>query len=97
MTAINWPDFSTCTYPSHIDTLSEGILSSYRVYIWYGKDRITGLQSGEGRMMIDSVVWAQYINATDAQTDTQTNSHVAIVNAAPMHWRRAAKTSGLLQ
>jgi len=31
---------------------------------------MAGLQSGEGRMMIDSVVWAQYINVTD--------SHVAI-------------------
>jgi len=35
---------------------------------------MAGLQSGEGRMMIDSVVWAQYINVTDTQTD----SHVAI-------------------
>jgi len=30
-------------------------------------------------MMIDSVVWAQYINVTDAHTD----SHVAIANAVP--------------
>jgi len=29
-----------------------------------GKTRMAGLQSGEGRMMIDSVVWAQYINVT---------------------------------
>jgi len=28
---------------------------------------MAGLQSGEGRMMIDSVVWAQYINLTDRQ------------------------------
>jgi len=33
-----------------------------------GKTRMTGLQSGEGRMMIDSVVWAQYINMTVTQT-----------------------------
>jgi len=31
--------------------------------------------------MIDTVVWAQYID----DTDTQTNSHVAIANAAPTH------------
>jgi len=30
---------------------------------------MAGLQSGEGRMMIDSVVWAQYINATNRYTD----------------------------
>jgi len=29
---------------------------------------MAGLQSGEGRMMIDSVVWAQNINVTDTQT-----------------------------
>jgi len=40
-----------------------------------------GLQSGKGHMMMDSVVWAQYINMTDTQTD----SHVAITNAVPMH------------
>jgi len=40
---------------------------------------MTGLQSGEGRMMIDLVVYAQYINVTDTQPD----SHVAIANAAP--------------
>jgi len=52
------------------DTLSEGISSSCRVHIWSGKTRMAGLQSGEGRMMIDSVVWAQYINVTDTQTAT---------------------------
>jgi len=36
----------------------------------YKKTRMAGLQSGEGRMMIDSVVWAQYINVTDTQTAT---------------------------
>jgi len=39
---------------------------------------MAGLQSGEDRMMIDSVVWAQYINVTDRHTD----SHVATANAA---------------
>jgi len=37
---------------------------------------MAGLQSGEGRMMIDSVIWAR---------DRQTDSHVAIANAAPMY------------
>jgi len=31
---------------------------------------MAGLQSGEVRMMIDSVVWAQYVNVTDTQTAT---------------------------
>jgi len=31
---------------------------------------MAGLQSGEGLMLIDSVVWAQYINVTDTQTAT---------------------------
>jgi len=38
---------------------------------------MAGLQSGKDRMMIDSVVWAQYINVTDRHTD----SHVATANA----------------
>jgi len=50
--------------------LSEGIPSSYRVYIWYGKTRMAALQSGEDHTMIDSVVWAQYINVTYTQTAT---------------------------
>jgi len=36
-------------------------------------------------IMIDSFAWAQCINVTDTQTDRQTDSHVAIANAAPMH------------
>jgi len=43
---------------------------SYRVHIWYGKTRIAGLQFGEGHVMIDSVIWVQYINMTDTQTAT---------------------------
>jgi len=46
---------------------------------------MAGLQSGEGRMMIDSVVWAQHINVTDRHTDRQTDSHVAIANVTPTH------------
>jgi len=49
---------------SHFTPSMRGIPSSYRVHIWYGTTRMTGLQSGEGHMMINSVVWAQYINMT---------------------------------
>jgi len=42
---------------------------------------VAGLQSDEGRMVIDSAVWAQYTNVTDTQTDR----HVAIESAA-LHW-----------
>jgi len=52
-----------------------GISSSYRVHIWYGKTRMAGLQSGEGRMMIDSVVWAQYINMTHTHTQPRHDSN----------------------
>jgi len=45
------------------------------------KTRMSGLQSGDDKMMINSVVWAQYINVTDTKTD----SHIAIANAAPTH------------
>jgi len=41
---------------------------------------MVGLQSGKGRMMIDSVVWAQNINTSDTQTDR----HFATANAMPM-------------
>jgi len=37
--------------------------------------------------MIDSVMWAQYINVTDRHTD----SHVAMANAAPTHCVREQK------
>jgi len=33
--------------------------TSYRVHIWCGKTRMAGLQSGEGRMMSNSVVRAR--------------------------------------
>jgi len=49
------------------------------------KSRMAALQSGEGCMMIDSVVWAQYINVTDIQKDRQTHSHVTIANTISMH------------
>jgi len=49
---------------------------------------MAGLQSGYGRMMIDSVVWAQYINVTDRQTDR----HIAIAKCRVNALRRAAET-----
>jgi len=70
------------TYPQHLTPSMSGIASSYRVHIWYGKTRIAGLQSGGSWTMIDSAVWAQYINVTDGQTATS-------------HSDRAAKTKEL--
>jgi len=43
-------------YAIPFDALSEMIPASHRVHIWYRKTRMIELQSGEGRMMIDSVV-----------------------------------------
>jgi len=62
MTAIYWPDFLTLPTSLPFDAYS------YRVHIWYGKTRMAGLQSDEGRMIIDSVIWAQHIIMTDAQS-----------------------------
>jgi len=53
--------------PLPFDALNKGIHSRYRVHIWYGKTRMAELQPGGSRMMIDSVVLAQYTH-----TDTQT-------------------------
>jgi len=74
----------------HLMPSMRGIPRAYRVHIWYGKTRTAGLQSGEGPMMIDSVVWAQYINVTEWHTAINVtrhrDSHIAIANAAPtMH------------
>jgi len=49
--------------------------------------RVAGLQSGEGHIMMESAVWAQYINVTDRQTD----SHVVTAIAALTYFVRAAK------
>jgi len=48
-------------------------------------------------MMIDSVVWVQYINVTDTH-HIRTVSHVAIANAAlhSTHRRRAQNVSNTL-
>jgi len=51
--------------PLSFDASNEGdsleLSGSYLI----GKNRMAGLQSGEGRTMIDSVVWVQYTNVTD--------------------------------
>jgi len=70
MIAIYWPVFRLLPIPFPFDALNEGTPSSYRAHSWCGKTRMAGLQSGVGRMMIDSVVWTQYINATDTPTAT---------------------------
>jgi len=49
---------------------------------------MAGLQSGDGRMMIDSDVWVQYINVTDTHTDRQTRRRSRCRSNA---LRRAAK------
>jgi len=53
---------------------------------------MAGLQPVEGHMMIDSVVWAQYINVTDTRTDRQLRRHST---AAPMHCVRWQKHRGI--
>jgi len=73
-TAIYWPDFPTFRYSSPIWRPQWGdpleLSGSYLVWENW-------VQSGEGRMMIDSLVCVQYINVTD--------SHVAAANAVPTH------------
>jgi len=53
---------------------------------------MAALQLGEGRMMIDSVVWVQYINVTDRQTAAQIDRHHSEFRANALH--RAAKSFG---
>jgi len=53
---------------SHLTPSVREIPLSYRIHIWYGKTRMAGLQSGEGHMMMNSVIWVQYINVTDTDT-----------------------------
>jgi len=83
-----WRDFPTwisrlVPTPLPFNALNEGIPSSYLILISHGITRMAGLQFGEGRMMIDSVVWTQSVHQRDRHTDRQTDSHVAIANVAP--------------
>jgi len=91
--SLYWPDFPTYLALSHLTPSMRGVPRSYRVHVWYEKIRTAGLQSGEGRMMIDSVVWAQHINVTATQprnvTERQPRRHS---KRRSTHWRRAAKT-----
>jgi len=65
MTAIYWPNFPTFTYPSPIWRPQwKGCPRAIGFIFGTTKTRMAGLQSGEARMMIESVVWAQYINVT---------------------------------
>jgi len=73
MIAIFWRDFPTFTTPLPFDALNEGIPSSCRVHIWYGETGMDGLQSGEGRTVMDPVVWAQYINVANRQPRRRSN------------------------
>jgi len=81
------PDACARRIPKHCipsDAISGGTFSSYRVHLVWENYRTAGLQSGEGRMMIDSVVWAQY-------NVTNTDSHVAIANAVPTQYASAGR------
>jgi len=60
----DWLDSRLLPTP-HPTTSMREIPSSYWVHVWYGIARMAGLQSGEGSMTIDSVVWAQYTYVTD--------------------------------
>jgi len=53
---------------THLTLSVKKIPSSYRIHILYGKTRMAGIQSGEGRMMIDSVVGLGTIKASTRQT-----------------------------
>jgi len=65
--------FSALT-PLPFDTLNAW--DSLELSLKFGmKTQMAGLQSGEGRMMIDSVIWAQFISMTDTQTDRQPRCH----------------------
>jgi len=49
------------------------------------------LQSGEGRMMIDSDLWAQYINVTDTQTATQPRPIAIAAKTHCIGWQKRIK------
>jgi len=73
--------FSNFTTLSHLTLSVRGISSSCRVRIWCGKTRMAGLLSDEGGTMIDSVVWAQYINVRDTQPHNVTDGQTYITQS----------------
>jgi len=85
----NYENNAFITYSQYLMRSMMGIPSSYQVHIWYGETRMAGLQSGEGCTMIDSVVWAHYVNVTDTQTVTQPCRHG---NSCPNALQWATKT-----
>jgi len=81
-----WAGFCDVYLPlTRLTPSMNGIPLSNQVHIRYRKTRMAGQQSCEGRMMIDSVVWAQYIN--DRQTDRHRHHSRCHANAL----RQAAK------
>jgi len=56
--------------PFPFDALNEADPLDLSASYMYEETRMAGLQSGEGRPVIDSVVWAQYIIVTNTQTAT---------------------------
>jgi len=103
LVAIHWLDYPTHSHSpegkswQHIGSIfqhipfnafSEVIPLSYWVHIWYGKTKMAGLQCDEGRMMINSVVWAQYINVTDTHTQRRchSNSRSNALHSGGINW-----------
>jgi len=72
------------------DALNDGDTFEVSGLYLVRKTRIAGLQSGVSRMMIDSVVWAQYINVTNTATQTATQPR-RYSNSPLMHFVLAAK------
>jgi len=62
--------FSDIYLPSPVLRLKRGDPLELSVHIWHITTGMAGLQSGKGRMIIDSIVWTQYNNVTDTQTAT---------------------------
>jgi len=91
VTATYFPDF--CLPVLHLMPSMREIPSSCRVHIWYGKIRMAGLQSVEGRMMINSVVWAQYINVTDAHSKCCANALCQLVQTTKYYKTSPRKAS----
>jgi len=91
ITAIYWPDFATFTYPSPIwrHQYEEDSLELSGSYLVWKKLEWLGYNLMKvAWWSTQSFGWAQYmyINLTDRQTDWQTDSHVAIADAAATHF-----------
>jgi len=60
------------------------ITASCQVHFWFGKTIMAGLQSGEDHMMIDLVIWAQYINVSDTLTARQGQGNLLLYFGTPL-------------